>query len=108
MLFSALDTARSQLAFADDPTAYAALGNVCRGAIIALADELYQSLMLPEAAAAPHGDDAAAKLRYVAHFYASGQSSRQNEGLDKFIDATWKLAVEVFLVPPPKSKTLNS
>lgn len=86
---SALQTAVTQLASADDPHSYAAVGNVCRSALVALANELYQPYMLPAGAGEPKGDDAKGKLKYAARHYAAGHSSRQSEGLGKVIEGVW-------------------
>lgn len=87
-----LDTAVRQLASAEDSPGYAAVGPVCRAALIALADEVYEPYMLPPGKNVPKGDEADTKLGYAAHHYAAAHSKRQGEGLDKVINGSWDFA----------------
>ncbi len=84
-----LETAIRQLGGADDSAAYAAIGNICRTALIALGKELFSESMLNAGEEPPHGDDANARLKYVARFYWGAHSKRQLEGIKKIIDGTW-------------------
>ena len=86
---SAMDSAIQSLANAEDPNGYAAVGSMCRSALIALANEIYQPHMRSPEVAEPKGDDAKAKLRLTAKHLGAGTSQRQEEGFEKVIDGTW-------------------
>lgn len=91
-----LQTARRELDAAEDSASYANVGNSCRGALIALANELYASHMLRAGETEPDGDDARQKLRYVARHYLAGRSQRCRGGLTKAVNGTtegvWDMA----------------
>lgn len=86
---STLESAVRQIGAADDPAAFAAVGNMCRTAVIALARELYQPEMLPEAQPEPKADDAATKLKLVISHSWGGRSERQLGELKKSVESKW-------------------
>jgi hypothetical protein len=90
-----LETARTQLAAAEDAVGFAAIGNVCRSAMIALANELFKEEMTPTDATAPKHDDADTKLIYVSKHYGAGHSERQSAGVTKVVEGTWNIATAV-------------
>jgi hypothetical protein len=94
--YAVLETARRELHAAEDSTSFANIGNSCRAALVALGNELYEPHMLPEGHTEPKGDDAEAKLRYVARHYLAGRSDRYRGGLVKAIDGViegvWDMA----------------
>lgn len=83
-----LETASRELAGAEESEALAAISNVLRSAIIALANELYSPYMLPAEESEPKGDDATNKLKYVVSHYFAGKSERYRAGLKKSIDGS--------------------
>ena len=86
---SVIDSAIQSLASAEDPSGYAAVGSMCRSALIALANEIYQPHMRPPEVPEPKGDDARSKLRQTARHCGAGMRGRQDEGFQKVIDGTW-------------------
>ena len=86
---TALETAERSLAAANDSAGYAAVANICRTALIKLANETYSDSMLPRGTSEPKGDDATAKLRLAVRHFMSSSDERQKEGLTKVIEGAW-------------------
>lgn len=89
---SIVDDALQQLAAAEEAPSYAAVGNMCRAALIALADEVYESHMLPQGKEAPKGDDAATKLKYAIRHYLAGSSETYTRAIETIAKGTWEMA----------------
>ena len=83
-----LQAAERELGAADEPIAFAAVGNMFRSAVIELANELYAPSM-SKGGPEPQGDNAGEKLHRVATFYFAGRSKRYVEGLGLSIDGSW-------------------
>jgi hypothetical protein len=86
---AALETAERNLALAEDPQGYAAVGHICRSALIGLANETFVESMCPPDTKEPKGDEAATKLKFVVRHYGAGHSKRQKEGMTKVIQGAW-------------------
>ena len=87
---SIVEEASQQVAAAE--ASYVGIGSACRRALISLADEVYDSSMLPSAAQAPKGDDAPTKLKYAIRHYLAGSSERYRRGLETIAKGTWDMA----------------
>lgn len=86
--YEMLQAAERELGAADEPIAFAAVGNMFRSAVIELANELYAPSM-SKGGPEPQGDNAGEKLHRVATFYFAGRSKRYVEGLGLSIDGSW-------------------
>lgn len=89
---SVVETARRELDAAEDAASLAAIGNICRSAMVALADELYADHMLRTGQTAPKRDDATGRLKVVLSHYFAGRSERYRRGLSKSIEASWDVS----------------
>ena len=90
----ALQTAYRDLHSASGKVIWQNVGNSCRAALIAFADEIYEPNMLPAGIGKPKGDDAKLKITLaLRHHWAKRKSKRGPflEALEGLIDATWDL-----------------
>jgi hypothetical protein len=88
-----VDTASRQLAAADAPEGFAAIGNVCRTALTSIGRELFDPEMLAVGEDAPPADAAGVMLKIVVRFHWGARSTRQLNSIERLIDGTWGMAV---------------
>jgi hypothetical protein len=93
---AALVTARRELDAAEDSAAFAAIGNICRSAMVALANELYAPHMLPSGQDEPKGDDVRRKLKLVLSHHFGGRSEHYLRGLEKNIEGCWEIVTSLY------------
>ena len=91
----ALQAAYRDLYAASGTVIWQNIGNACRAALIAFADEIYVPDMAPAGTTQPKGDDAKQKIiSALRHYYADGGRSkgRFHDALENLIEGTWDLA----------------
>jgi hypothetical protein len=86
-----LQTARRELDAAADSTSFANIGNSCRTALKALANETWREYMVPSGQP-PKAGDADAKLKQVLNHYFAGRGERYRSGLAKVVDGVWDMS----------------
>lgn len=101
-----IDTAKRNLEAADTGEGIANAAGICRTALIALANELYDDSIRVEGVAAPKEGDAKAKLQIVARHYWSGTADdNQLRGIQRLVEAAWDQAAAIrYRTNPPKAE----
>lgn len=84
-----LDTALRNLASADESVSLAGVANNFRAALLSLANELYDPIMLEPGRKTPKGNDAAEKLAVVVDHHLAGRSDRYRQGVKASIRGGW-------------------
>lgn len=90
----ALQTAYRDLYSASGKVIWRNVGNACRAALIAFADEIYDPSMMPADVPQPKGDDAKQKivLALKQHWLRRSKKDHSLGALEKLIKATWDMA----------------
>lgn len=90
----ALQTAYRDLYSASGKVIWQNIGNACRAALVAFANEIYDPNMAPAGAPQPKGDDAKQKITLALRHYWAKQSTKGQylDALEVLIKATWDLA----------------
>jgi hypothetical protein len=91
----ALQTAYRDLYSASGKVIWRNVGNACRAALIAFADEIYDPSMAPADVPQPKGDDAKQRIVLALRHYWARKSKRGHylDALEALIKATWDMAV---------------